>query len=137
MSYMRLSKISEALPHECQCGSRAGRGGSDSKSNFFQALKKRREHGEETWRLLLDLVKAFDRAPREALLWGVMPKLGVPLAHVAIPLFALSDPGTSCIAVFISGSDLTQMQMQMQRFPALPLPSWMLSATSSSPRVAI
>jgi hypothetical protein len=43
----RLSKISEALPHECQCGFRAGRGGSDGKFNFFQALKKRREHGEE------------------------------------------------------------------------------------------
>jgi hypothetical protein len=35
----RLSKISEALPHGCQCGFRAGRGGSDGKLNFFQALK--------------------------------------------------------------------------------------------------
>jgi hypothetical protein len=41
----RLSKISETLPHGCQCGFRAGRGGSGGKFSFFQALKKRPEAG--------------------------------------------------------------------------------------------
>jgi hypothetical protein len=40
-------------------------------------VKKRREHGLPTWLLFIDLVKAFDRVPRE-LLWEVMLLYGVP-----------------------------------------------------------
>jgi hypothetical protein len=85
----RLTKIAETLPHESQCGFRPGRGGSDAKFNFLMALKKRREHGMDTWALLLDLVKAFDRVPRE-LLWAVMRKLGVPEKLVSL-LVATQD----------------------------------------------
>ncbi len=42
-----------------------------------QLIKKRAEHGLETWLLLIDFVKAFDRVPRE-LLWDVLLKQGFP-----------------------------------------------------------
>jgi hypothetical protein len=79
----RLKPIKESLDHEAQCGFRGGRGGSDGIFTVKQAINKRREHGLETWVLFLDLVKAFDRVPRE-LLWRVMLKQGVPPKLVSL-----------------------------------------------------
>ena len=59
----RLTPIQESLEHESQCGFRPNRGCSDASFSLRMAVKKRREHGMETWVLLLDLVKAFDRVP--------------------------------------------------------------------------
>ena len=73
----RLQPIEESLDHESQCGFRPGRGCSDAVFTIKMAMKKRREHCKETWILFLDLVKAFDRVPRE-LLWEVLSKFGVP-----------------------------------------------------------
>ena len=41
------------------------------------AIKKRSEHGLESWVLFHNLVKAFDRVPRE-LLWIILPKFWCP-----------------------------------------------------------
>ena len=73
----RLRPLAETLDHEQQCGFRPGRGCSDAVFTVKMAMKKRREHSKETWILFLDLVKAFDRVPRE-LLWQLMEKFGVP-----------------------------------------------------------
>ena len=73
----RLQPIEEGLDQESQCGFRPGRGCSDAVFTVKMALKKRQEHGLETWVFFLDLVKAFDCVPRE-LLWVMLCKFGVP-----------------------------------------------------------
>ena len=79
--HARLDPIMESLDHETQCGFRRHRGCSDAIFSLQQLIAKRREHGLETWVLFIDLVKAFDRVPRE-LLWDVLRKYGVPLKIV-------------------------------------------------------
>ena len=100
--HMRLQVILESrdhVDHEPQMGFRSGRGTSDVSFALKQLIRKRREHGLETWIWLLDLVKAFDKVPRCAkkkppaereraaeaasdteigLLWRVLLKFGVP-----------------------------------------------------------
>mmetsp|Transcript_64854 Transcript_64854/g.193832 ORF Transcript_64854/g.193832 Transcript_64854/m.193832 type:complete len:601 (-) Transcript_64854:243-2045(-) len=85
----RLEPVIESLDHEAQCGFRRKRGCSDAIFTVRQLIAKRREHGLETWILFIDLVKAFDRVPRE-LLWQVMLKYGVPPKIVSL-LIALHE----------------------------------------------
>ena len=73
----RVQPIEEELDHESQCGFRPGRGCTDAVFTLKQALRKRHEHGLSTWVFFMDLVKAFDRVPRE-LLWKILLKFGVP-----------------------------------------------------------
>ena len=75
--HSRLLPIEEQLDHEQQCGFRPNRGCIDAIFTIKSAIKKRSEHGLESWVLFLDLVKAFDRVPRK-LLWDILLKYGVP-----------------------------------------------------------
>ena len=77
----RLTVVCESLPHESQCGFRPFRGCCDGIFSVRQMIRKRAEHGCETWVFFLDLVKAFDRVPREAL-WKVLLRLGAPVKVV-------------------------------------------------------
>ena len=80
----RLKTFEEDLEnHENQCGFRTGRGCIDAIFTVKMAIKKRSEHGLESWVMFLDLIKAFDRVPRE-LLWKVLRKIGVPEKLVKI-----------------------------------------------------
>ena len=62
---------------EAQMGFRDQRGTIDGLFTTFMSLHKRREHGLETWALFIDLVKAFDTVPREAL-FAVLRRFGIP-----------------------------------------------------------
>jgi hypothetical protein len=62
-----LSPIQEPLDHESQYGFRPNKGCTDANFVLRLVTKRRKEHGLETWVLLLDLVKAFDRVPRSLL----------------------------------------------------------------------
>jgi len=79
----RLQRLLKEIGMEEQNGFSSGRGCTDGSFCIRQALKKRREHGQESWVLFVDLVKAFDSVPRDVL-WAVLAKMGVPahLIHV-------------------------------------------------------
>jgi len=76
----RLGSILKVFGMEAQNGFMAGRGCSDGIFLLYQALLKRREHCQDSWVLLVDLVKAFPSVPRDGM-WAVLSKFGVP-AHM-------------------------------------------------------
>jgi len=80
---VRLSEIlkSEGLPE--QFGFTPGLGGDEARFCLLTCLQKRAEHGLGSWVAYIDLVKAFDSVPREAL-WLVLAKFGVPPAMAAL-----------------------------------------------------
>ena len=78
-----IKESKKHLEHENQCGFRNGRGCLDGSFTIKALLNKRREHNLETWVLFLDLVKAFDMAPRE-LLWNTLERFGVPLKLISV-----------------------------------------------------
>jgi exonuclease III len=73
----RLQRLLKEVGIEEQNGFMGGRGCADGSFCIRQALKKRREHGLESWVLFVDLVKAFDSVPRDVL-FTVLAKFGVP-----------------------------------------------------------
>ena len=72
----RLQAIEKILP-ESQSGFRKGRGCADMIFVARQLLEKAREHGKSLYVLFVDLRKAYDSVPRQAL-WKVLEKYGVP-----------------------------------------------------------
>ena len=73
----RLQLLLKKVGIEEQNGFMGGRGGSDGIFCIRQALKKRREHGKESWVLFVDFAKAFDSLPRD-LLFKALAELGLP-----------------------------------------------------------
>ena len=68
--------VCSILP-DSQSGFRKGRGCLDMIFVARQLMEKAREHGDSLYVMFVDLKKAYDSVPREAL-WQVLQKCGVP-----------------------------------------------------------
>ena len=73
----RLQDLAEEVLPESQCGFRSGRGCSDMIFTVRQVVEKSWEHKAKAFLVFIDLRKAYDSVPREAL-WVALRKLGVP-----------------------------------------------------------
>ena len=63
----QLQKVTEKVLPESQCGFRKGRGSIDMLFAARQLLEKCREHDDALFVLFIDLKKAYDTVPRDAL----------------------------------------------------------------------
>ena len=79
----RLQGIAEAELPESQCGFRRHRGCADAIFSVRQLVEKSYEHRSKLFCVFVDLRKAYDSVPREAL-WQALLRLGVPPPTVAI-----------------------------------------------------
>ena len=73
----RLQKLAEDELPESQCGFQAGRSCADMIFTVRQLVEKSWEHKSKAFLTFIDLKKAYDSVPREAL-WLALGKLGVP-----------------------------------------------------------
>ena len=73
----RLQIVAEEELPESQCGFRKGRGCSDMVFTVRQLVEKSWEHRTKSFLVFIDLKKAYDSVPREAL-WMALGKLGIP-----------------------------------------------------------
>ena len=73
----RLEVIAGKVLPESQCGFRKERGCVDMIFVARQLIEKAREHNQPLYMLFVDLRKAYDSVPRQAL-WKVLEKCGVP-----------------------------------------------------------
>ena len=73
----RLQQLAEEELPESQCGFRKGRGCSDMIYTVGQLVENLWEHQAKPFLLFIDLKKAYNSVPREAM-WTALGKLGVP-----------------------------------------------------------
>ena len=73
----RLQLVVEETVSDSPCGLRAGRGCVDMIFSACQLVEKAIEHNTKLFLLFVDLHKANDSVPREAL-WCALQKYGVP-----------------------------------------------------------
>ena len=86
----RLTNLLTEIGLEEQNGFTPRRGCTDGNFTLRVLLQKRREHGLSTWVVYVDLEKAFDSVPRDAL-WHVLRKFGLPSHFIRLIMALHSD----------------------------------------------
>ncbi len=83
----RLKIVMETFDMDAQTGFRPDRGTIDGFFTTCVGLHKRKEYWLVTWALFIDLVKAFDTVPREAV-FATLCRFGLPghFVHIVIRL---------------------------------------------------
>ena len=79
----RLQVLAEEVLTESQCGFRRGRSCSDMVFTMRQLVEKSWEHSAKLFVTFIDLQKAYDSVPRNAM-WMALRKLGVPDSIVSL-----------------------------------------------------
>ncbi|XP_065182367.1 uncharacterized protein LOC135813077 [Sycon ciliatum] len=79
----RLQVLAEDELPESQCGFRRNRGCADAIFSVRQLVEKSYEHRSKLFCVFVDLPKAYDSVPREAL-WQALLRLGVPPQAVTL-----------------------------------------------------
>ena len=79
----RLQRIAEHMLPESQNGFRKSRGCCDMIFATRQLMEKTREHEDSLFTLFVDLRKAYNSVPRQAL-WRVLERCGVPPKMLSI-----------------------------------------------------
>ena len=86
----RLQQVVDTEGQEGQNGFRPARGTIDGIFSLKIALQKRKEHGLSSWAVFIDLVKAFDTVPRDAL-FIVLQKYGMPERFIKVVMSLYQD----------------------------------------------
>jgi hypothetical protein len=79
----RTQKVIETLDIETQCGFRNHRGCIDAVFNTRMMLKKRQEHGLDTFANFIGIVKAFDSVDRD-MLWVILLRFGFSRSYIGL-----------------------------------------------------
>ena len=79
----RLEQHYRTFANEAQCGSLQRKGCADANFAVNLSLQTIREHGDSTYCIFVDLIKAYDTVNRE-LLWKVLKRYGVPIIIIKV-----------------------------------------------------
>ncbi len=103
----RLQTVAEDQLPDSQCGFRKGRGCADMLFCARQLVEKTYKHNTKMFLLFVDLRKAYDSVPRQAM-WLILSKYGVPSVIVEL-LKTLHDNTTA--EVKVNGTTTPQIEV--------------------------
>eukprot|EP00978_Attheya_sp_CCMP212_P004158 scaffold9027_cov61-Attheya_sp.AAC.6 len=100
----RLLEHLKLVGIETQYGCVPGKGCTDALFAIKNALQMRKQHGQDTWAVFVDLVKAFDTADHK-LLFAILKKYGIPDTLITV----IEKMYTDAIVVFKTGTETREV----------------------------